>query len=78
MTYSYKTNINCGGCIAKVTPYLDEESRIKSWEVDTENPDKILTLEADEMTSNEVMALVKSAGFKIEEKKKGLFSRLFK
>ena len=28
-TFTFKTNINCGGCIAKVTPFLDEVKGIK-------------------------------------------------
>jgi hypothetical protein len=24
-TLKFKTNINCGGCLAKVTPFLNEE-----------------------------------------------------
>lgn len=76
MEYKFKTNINCGGCIAKVTPFLDGESAITSWEVDTDNPNKILTVETD-WTSDQVIALVTSAGFSAEEKKKGLMGRLF-
>ena len=30
----FKTSINCGGCIAKVTPYLDSVKGITKWEVD--------------------------------------------
>lgn len=77
MTYTYKTNINCGGCIAKVTPHLDAETRIKSWNVNTDDPNKLLTVEVESLDSHEVMALVQHAGFQIEEKKKGLIGRLF-
>ncbi len=68
---TYKTNINCGGCIAKVTPFMDGEDRIKKWEVDTDNPQKILKVEVEGMTSEEVKSLVTEAGFNIEEKRKG-------
>lgn len=76
MKHQYKTNINCGGCIAKVTPFLDGEAQITFWEVNTENPDKILTVETD-WDSNQVIELVKSAGFSAEPRKKGLMGRLF-
>ncbi len=76
MEYKFKTNINCGGCIAKVTPFLDGETAITSWEVDTDNPDKILTVET-EWSSDQVIELVSSAGFSAEVKKKGLMGRLF-
>lgn len=76
MKHQFKTNINCGGCIAKVTPFLDGESQIASWEVDTNNPDKILTVETD-WDSDQVIELVESAGFSAEPRKKGLMGRLF-
>ena len=75
MKYQYQTNINCGGCVAKVTPYMDQEPRIKAWSVDTDNPKKILTVEGQDLSSEEVMALVQEAGFEIKPKKKGLFRR---
>jgi copper chaperone len=77
MTLTYQTNINCGGCIEKVTPFLEGETRIKQWSVNTDDPNKILTVEVEEMNSGEVMSLVQEAGFKIEEKKKGLLGKLF-
>ncbi|MDP5168662.1 MAG: hypothetical protein NWR72_00330 [Bacteroidia bacterium] len=76
MSLQFKTNINCGGCIAKVTPFLDGEAAIQTWSVDTDNPDKILTVETA-WSSAEVIALVQSAGFTATEKKKGVFGKLF-
>jgi len=77
MTYQFKTNINCGGCIATVTPKLEAVEGIQAWEVDTDNPDKILTVETESLAPQAIMAAVEEAGFKIEEKKKGLFRKLF-
>ncbi len=39
-TLKFKTNINCGSCVAAVKPHLDNATDIISWSVDTENPDK--------------------------------------
>ena len=39
-TLKFKTNINCGGCVSKVTPFLNNQEGVESWEVDTVNPDK--------------------------------------
>jgi copper chaperone len=64
--YQFKTNINCGGCIAKVTPYLNANNEIKHWSVDTANKDKILTVETDKLTNEMVAAIVKEAGYKAE------------
>jgi copper chaperone len=64
----YKTNINCGGCIATVTPFLNKVTGIEKWEVDTQKPDKILTVQG-EISSEEIEKAVTEAGFKIERKK---------
>ncbi len=62
----FKTNINCDGCIAKVTPFLNETKGISHWEVNTASKDKILTVQTDSITKEEVMQKVHEAGFKIE------------
>ena len=62
----FKTNINCGGCVAKVTPKLNEAKGILSWNVETGNPDKLLTVETDSLPKEAIMELVKTAGFRIE------------
>lgn len=64
--FVFKTNINCGGCVATVTPFLDQAPGIKSWSVDTTGKDKILTVESAGIGSEELMDLVKQAGFRIE------------
>ena len=66
-TLQFKTNINCGGCVAKVTPHLNKETEIKNWKVDTANTRKILTVETENLSAKEVMQVVSKAGFKIEE-----------
>lgn len=66
----FKTNINCGGCIAKVTPFLNQEKGIKEWKVDTANPGKILTVEKEGISESEIIAIVKKAGFSIEPLRK--------
>jgi len=66
-TLQFETNINCGGCVAKVTPHLNEEPNIKNWKVDTTNPQKILTVETDGISVKEIIKAVSKAGFKIEE-----------
>jgi copper chaperone len=62
----FKTSINCGGCVAKVTPLLDNAPGVDSWSVDTVNPDKILSVTVDGVDENVVIDTVKKAGFKIE------------
>lgn len=62
----FKTNINCGGCIAAVKPHLDKAEGIGHWEVDTTNKDKVLTIKSKGITEQEVIDTVQKAGFKIE------------
>lgn len=65
-TFVFKTNINCGGCIAKVTPFLDNTNGIESWAVDTTNKDKLLSVTSNGISENEIIDTVQKAGFKIE------------
>lgn len=65
-TKQFKTNINCSGCVAKVTPILNSLLGESRWEVDTSNKDKILTVTADNLDEKILFEKVKNAGFKIE------------
>ena len=78
-TYKFKTNINCGGCVATVKPYLDKAEGIEKWEVDTTQKDKILTVTtADEMSEENIQNAVKSAGFRADPVKASFFEKLFR
>lgn len=65
-TLKFKTNINCDGCIKAVTPHLDKAEGIKSWQVNTGNPDKVLTVEADGLNAQQIKGIVEKAGFQAE------------
>jgi copper chaperone CopZ len=65
-TLRFKTTINCGGCIKAVTPALNEEVGANNWEVDTANPDKILTIKSTLVTADQVVKAVEEAGFEIQ------------
>ena len=64
-TLQFKTNLNCGGCIKAVTPALNGEKDIATWQVDTANPAKILTV-ATTLSAAQVQALVANAGFEAQ------------
>ncbi|MBA2610803.1 MAG: hypothetical protein H0U95_02450 [Bacteroidetes bacterium] len=66
-TIKFKTNINCGSCIAKATPFLNEEHSIEKWEVDTKTADKILSVSGSNLDKDKVRLAVESAGFVIKE-----------
>lgn len=64
-TLKFKTNINCSGCVAQVTPFLNEAEGIGDWEVDTANKDKILSVHSTGITEDELIKKVREAGFTI-------------
>ena len=67
-TLKFKTNFNCGGCIATVTPALDSLKGIEKWEVDTVNPDKILTVQTvDGLSSEQIIGALKTKGYNAEK-----------
>ncbi|NMM49993.1 heavy-metal-associated domain-containing protein [Marinigracilibium pacificum] len=64
----FKTNINCGNCIKSVTPFLNELDDVDEWKVDTDNPDKILSVTFDgDADPQQVIDAVVKAGFKIDK-----------
>lgn len=65
-TLKFKTNINCSGCVAKVTPFLNDADGICHWDVDTTNRDKILSVLSEGITEEDVIQKVQEAGFNIE------------
>jgi copper chaperone len=62
-TLKFKTNINCGGCVSAVTTALNEAVGETNWQVDINDPQKILTVNSNFLTANELEAMVKKAGF---------------
>lgn len=67
MKLVYHTNINCSGCVANVTPYLNAEKHITGWHVDTEDPNKPLTVELEDADPHVVESAVRKAGYKLEK-----------
>jgi copper chaperone len=66
-TLKFKTNIKCGGCIAAVTPALENLNGVEKWDVDTANPDKILTVETDSgLKAEQVVSALKTKGYSAE------------
>ena len=65
-TLKFKTSINCANCLRAVTPFLNAEPSVAQWQVDTNNPAKILTVEGENVIAEQVMKAVAQAGFDIE------------
>ena len=67
MTYSFKTDINCLGCVHEIKPHLDkleQSHEIEHWKVDLTNPHNILTIKTNNMSREEVETVIEKAGFK--------------
>ena len=67
-TLQFKTNINCGGCLSKVRPVLDQTAGISEWQVNLQDADRTLTVETEELTAEEIAARVEAAGFTAQAK----------
>lgn len=67
-TIHFKTNINCGNCVAAVTPFLNQLDNIDNWKVDTTDPEKILEVTLDDDNEAAVIDAVQRAGYVIEKK----------
>lgn len=64
----FKTNIKCSGCISQATPFLNDTAGEDNWKVDTNTPEKLLTISSTENISPEkVIKAVQEAGFKAEQ-----------
>lgn len=62
-TLQFKTNINCSNCVRAVTNFLNDVNGIQEWQVDTNNPDKILTVNGDILQPATIIEAVEEAGF---------------
>jgi copper chaperone len=64
----FKTTIKCMGCVAQVTPYLDEMVGKENWNVDTASPDKTLTISTPApVTSAQIISTLQEVGYKATE-----------
>lgn len=66
-TLKFKTNINCMGCVGKVTNKLNETVGADNWAVDINTPEKTLTVKGENITAEIIEEAVKATGFRAEE-----------
>ena len=66
-TIQLKTNIKCSGCISQATPFLNDAVGEDNWKVDIQNPNKILTVAADNVSKSDVIKAVEKAGYTAQE-----------
>jgi copper chaperone len=61
----FKTNLNCGNCVAKVTDFLNETVGVDQWSVDLTAPERFLTV-AKEIDPEIIRNGIASYGFEAE------------
>ncbi len=62
----FKTSAKCKGCVAQIDAALEGRLADGSWNIDLTSPDKVLAVEDESLSDEEIVSLVKSAGFKAE------------
>lgn len=62
-----KTSIKCNGCIATVTPFLDNLKGLENWHVDLSDPLRILTADLSGIGAEDVIAVLHKAGYTAEK-----------
>jgi copper chaperone len=66
-TLKFKTTIKCSGCVAAVTPVLDEKVGKDNWQVDIESPEKILTISPGApINEAQLVRAIEATGYKAE------------
>ncbi len=65
-TLKFKSTIKCTGCIATVSPELNNLSGITHWEVDLESPDRVLTVESESGDPKQVISALQAVGYQAE------------
>ena len=59
----FKTNIQCSTCLSKVSPKLNEQTGIHTWQVDLQDPNRTLTVETETLEPEDIRKAVLKAGF---------------
>ena len=65
--FTFTSNIACNACLSKVKPFLDELDGVTKWEVDVNNPQKILIVESEELSAEQIQEAVAKAGYQLKE-----------
>lgn len=62
----FRTNV-CSECCIRHLAHFFTDSNIRYWRVDLNHPLNVLTVEQANITAEEVKAIVRKAGFEIEQ-----------
>lgn len=61
----FKTTLFCEHCVATLSPFLNQELSIDTWEIDLKGEEKLLKVEGD-ISPEKIQDLLKEAGFQAE------------
>jgi copper chaperone len=62
-----KTSLKCNGCLATITPFLNQLEGLGEWSVDLVDPNRTLTAEVSAISAEDVIAVIRKAGFSAEK-----------
>jgi tRNA G26 N,N-dimethylase Trm1 len=63
----FKTNLRLKKDLKKIYATFSKEPRIKIWNVDTEDIDKVLRIESVNMEVDDIIKIIKQTGYQCEE-----------
>lgn len=64
-TVRVKTDLRCGACVASIRPLFDAEPGVRSWTADVSTPDKLLTVEGNDISVKRVGELLNAKGYHV-------------
>ena len=62
-----KTDLSCKHCVMKVEPILKSAKGVENYTIDLEHPDKIVSISAQNLDVNLLIANFKKAGYSAEK-----------
>lgn len=64
-TLRVKTDLRCGACVEKIRPLFDAEPGVSRWTADVSTPDKLLTVEGNDVSAERVGELLNAKGYHV-------------
>jgi len=65
-TLRFKTSLKCEGCVERISPALNSIKGIVKWQVDLNDPDRILEVLSEDASEEEIIHAIEQCGYKIE------------
>ena len=66
-TIRFATNISDSAVVEKIKPRLIESNGILEWNININDPGKILTVKTESLTGENISRIISSEGFKSQE-----------